>query len=57
MLSKQINQGIAATHILYRIAGLGTLARSCRTSNLERHSEPIPLPSNLDEARRMSSSF
>ena len=59
MLSKQINQAIAApgtgAHIF--IARFATLARSCRTSNLERHSEPIPLPSNLVEARRMSSSF
>jgi hypothetical protein len=59
MLSKQINQAIAApgtgTHIF--IARLSTLARGCRTSNLERHSEPIPLPSNLNEARGMSSGF
>jgi hypothetical protein len=61
MPSKQINLGIAApgtgAHSLYRIAGFATLARSCRTSNLDRHSEPIPLPSNLDEARGMSSGF
>lgn len=61
MLSKQITQVTAApgtgTHILYRVADFATLARSCRTSNLARHREPIPLPSNLDEARRMSSSF